>query len=132
MKRVVIVDDQADIRRLLHLTLAFGAYHLYEAADGDEALQMASEIRPEVMILDVMMPGGVDGLEVCRRVRADPELAGTRVVMLSARGQQSDIVAGEAAGCDAYIVKPFSPLELAGLIERLTAVETAPCPQSAH
>ena len=119
MKRVLIVEDQADIRKLIRMTLEFEPYEIHEAADGATGLRMAEQIQPEVMLLDVMMPGELDGLQVCRRVRDDPQLSGTRVLLLSARGQLRDRQAGELAGADEYLTKPFSPLQLVETIERL-------------
>ena len=119
MTRVLIVEDQADIRKLIRMTLEFEPYQIFEAPDGVTGLRMASEIQPEVMLLDVMMPGELDGLQVCRAVRADPRLWGMRVLLLSARGQARDRQAGEQAGADEYLIKPFSPLQLIETIERL-------------
>ena len=119
MKRVLIVEDQADIRKLIRMTLEFEPYEIFEAPDGVTGLRMAGELRPEVMLLDVMMPGELDGLQVCRSVRADPHLRGMRGLLLSARGQARDREAGEQAGADEYLIKPFSPLQLVETIERL-------------
>ncbi len=119
MKRVLIVEDQADIRKLIRMTLEFEPYELHEAADGSTGLQLANALHPALMLLDVMMPGTVDGLQVCRQVRADPAMSDTRVLLLSARGQAKDRQAGLLAGADEYLVKPFSPLQLIETIERL-------------
>ena len=119
MKRVLIVDDQADIRRLIRMTLEFEPYACDEAADGETGLQLAVALRPDLILLDVMMPGPLDGLEVCRRVRSDPDLHATKVVLLTARGQVHDRVAGRRAGAHDYLVKPFSPLQLVEALERL-------------
>lgn len=119
---LLIVDDQADIRKLIRMTLEFEGYTLIEAQDGAEALRLAGSSKPELMLLDVMMPGEFDGFQVCEQVKRDPALAGTRIVMLTARGQQSDLERGRKAGADAYLTKPFSPLELIDTIERLAAM----------
>lgn len=123
MKKILIVDDHADIRRLIRMTLEFEDYDIREAADGESALVMAQEHQPDLVLLDVMMPGAINGLEVCRRLR-DGAAAGTRprVIMLSARGQASDREAGLQAGADTYLVKPFSPLQLISCIAELWAV----------
>jgi len=118
---LLIVDDQPDIRKLIRMTLEFEGYQLAEAQDGSEALRMARSSRPEFVLLDVMMPGELDGFQVCERIRADTALADTMVVMLTARGQQSDLERGRKAGAHAYLTKPFSPLELIDTIERLAA-----------
>lgn len=126
MKNLLLVEDNPDIRRLLRMTLERPEWRVHEAANGEEGLQAADRLRPEVVLLDVMMPGAFDGLEVCRRLRADPRLAGCRVVILSARGSPADLARGRSAGADAYLVKPFSPLQLVDLVTRLMAGERAP------
>jgi two-component system phosphate regulon response regulator PhoB len=119
MKRILIVEDQADIRKLIRMTLEFEPYEIHEAADGAAGLRLAAAVQPDLILLDVMMPGELDGLQVCERVRANPQLANTRVVLLTARGQLKDRDAGEQAGADEYLIKPFSPLQLIETIERL-------------
>lgn len=120
--RILIVEDQPDICKLIRMTLEFGDFEIHEAHDGESGLNMARATMPTVMLLDVMMPGLLDGYQVCSRIKQDPSLRGIQVVMLTARGQATDLAAGEAAGADAYLVKPFSPLEL---IERVEAMATA-------
>ena len=119
MKRVLIVEDQADIRKLIRMTLEFEPYEIHEAADGTEGLRLADQVKPDLILLDVMMPGEFDGLQVCTRIRANPSLRHTPVVLLTARGQNQDRDAGEQAGADQYLIKPFSPLQLIETIERL-------------
>ena len=121
MKRVLIVEDQPDIRKLIHMTLEFEAYEIHEAAGGTTGLRMAQALQPDLMLLDVMMPGELDGLQVCQRVKHDPALAHVKVVLLTARGQARDREAGGKAGADEYLVKPFRPLQLIDTIEKLTA-----------
>jgi CheY-like chemotaxis protein len=113
MKTVLIVDDHADIRRLLRMTLEDQGLRLHEADSGTAALAMAHAQRPDIVLLDVMMPGGIDGLEVCRRIRSTPALAHTQVIMLSARDSMHDRDAGLQAGADEFIAKPFSPAQIA-------------------
>ncbi len=120
--RILIVEDQPDICKLIRMTLEFGDFEIHEANDGETGLNMARAIKPAIMLLDVMMPGLLDGYQVCTRIKQDPALQSIQVVMLTARGQASDMAAGEAAGADAYLVKPFSPLEL---IERVEAMVSA-------
>jgi DNA-binding response OmpR family regulator len=119
MKRVLIVEDQADIRKLIRMTLEFEPYEIHEAANGADGLRLAVDVHPDLILLDVMMPGDLDGLQVCARVRALPALQATRVVLLTARGQTQDRHAGQEAGADEYLIKPFSPLQLIETIERL-------------
>ena len=119
MKRVLIVEDQADIRKLIRMTLEFEPYEIHEAANGTDGLRLAGEVLPDLILLDVMMPGQLNGLQVCMQVRANPALQATRVVLLTARGQTQDRDAGAQAGADEYLIKPFSPLQLIETIERL-------------
>jgi CheY-like chemotaxis protein len=118
--RILVVDDDPTILRLLQVNLEMEGHEVLTAGDGHEALVRLREGAPEVVLLDVMMPG-LDGWQVCERIRADPDLATTPVVILSARAQQSDLERGAQAGADAYITKPFDPLELVELVERLAA-----------
>lgn len=110
MKKILIVEDHADIRRLIRMTLEFDDYDIIEAENGDIGLAMATEHQPDLVLLDVMMPGTLNGLEVCRalKARANPP----RVLLLTARGRSEDLDAGMQAGAEAYLVKPFSPLQL--------------------
>ena len=118
MKKILIVDDQLEVRELVQVTLEIGDYQILAAENGKQALEMAQAERPDIILLDIMMPGSdVDGLEVCRRLKNDPEMAKTTIVMLSAKGQESDIEAGRAAGADDYFTKPFSPIALIEKVE---------------
>ncbi len=119
MSRILIVDDQNDIRRLIRMSLELDDHEIHEASDGAQGVAAARQLRPDLILMDVMMPGGVDGLQACQQLKADPELAHTRVVLLTAKSQSKDRQAGEEAGADAYLVKPFSPLELIELTEKL-------------
>jgi CheY-like chemotaxis protein len=118
--RILVVDDDPTIQRLLQVNLEMEGHEVLTAGDGHEALVRLRDGAPEVVLLDVMMPG-LDGWQVCERIRADPDLAATPVVILSARAQQSDLERGVQAGADAYITKPFDPLELVELVESLAA-----------
>ncbi|PXW96519.1 response regulator receiver domain-containing protein [Sphaerotilus hippei] len=119
--RILIVEDQADIRKLIRMTLEFGEFEIHEAQDGESGLNKAKAVRPHVMLLDVMMPGLLDGYQVCQRIKQDPELRDIQIIMLTARGQATDVAMGEKAGADAYLVKPFSPLELIDRVEAIVA-----------
>jgi len=121
MKKILIVEDHADIRRLIRMTLEFEDYDIREASDGESALALASELKPDLVLLDVMMPGALDGLALCRYLRAEFAAPGPHVIMLSARGQARDREAGLQAGADSYLVKPFSPLQLIDCIAELWA-----------
>ncbi|OYU29436.1 MAG: two-component system response regulator [Burkholderiales bacterium PBB2] len=117
-EKILIVDDQEEIRELIRLALEFDDYELYEAANGEQGWSIAQQIKPDLMLLDVMMPGSLNGLQVCRRIKTDPELAHIKVVLLTARGQDADRQAGLQAGADHYLIKPFSPLELMKVIDQ--------------
>lgn len=117
MKKILIVDDHADIRKLLRMTLEFGDYEIHEAVDGEAGLLAAQQLRPDFVLLDVMMPGTLDGLMVCRRIKA--EMPEVHVLLLSGRGHSQDREEGFRAGADVYMVKPFSPLQLANNVASL-------------
>lgn len=123
MQRVLIVEDRADIRKLIRMTLEFADYEIHEASDGRSGLDLARAKRPDIALLDVMMPGDLDGLQLCRQLRSDPVMRQVKVVLLTARGQERDREAGQLAGADAYLVKPFSPLQLIETIERLLTTD---------
>jgi len=99
--RVLIVEDQPDIRKLIRMTLEFGHFEIHEARDGEQGMSMVRAIMPRVVLLDVMMPGLLDGYQVCQRIKQDPLLSHIKVILLTARGQATDIGIGEAAGADA-------------------------------
>ena len=120
MKRVLMVEDQPDIRKLIRMALEFESWQVHEAVDAPSGVEVARQVQPDVILMDVMMPGEFDGLEACRRIKADPLLKNIKLVVVSAKGLASDVDAGKAAGADEYLFKPFSPLELIDTIERLT------------
>ena len=108
---VLIADDEPSMRLLVHTTIESDEYQVAEVADGDEAWAFIKRHKPQLVLLDIQMPGR-NGLEILRSIRSDPSLAGTRVIMLSAKALVADVEAGMAAGADFYLTKPFSPLEL--------------------
>jgi CheY-like chemotaxis protein len=119
--RILIVDDQPDIRKLIKLTLQHleGA-ELFEADNGAEGLRMALDVKPDLMLLDVMMPGALDGYQVCEKVKKDALLgAHTKVILLTARAQKEDLEQGKKAESDAYLTKAFSPLKLLDLVDTM-------------
>ena len=108
MKRsVLIVEDEEDIRELLSYTLIREGYQVATVASGEEALAVAEAKTPDLVLLDLMLPG-LDGLTVCRKLRANPKTAGVAIIMLTAKGEENDIVAGLNMGANDYITKPFS------------------------
>ena len=112
MAKILIAEDDSDLRLLVSLKLESSGHEVVSVEDGSAAANSCRELRPDLVILDLMMPG-MSGLEVCRYIRSDPELKATPVILLTARAQASDIEAGKAAGVDEYLTKPFSPRELA-------------------
>jgi CheY-like chemotaxis protein len=109
MKKVLIADDHSDIRRLLSLTLG-KTYEILEAEDGASALQLIRSQHPKIVLLDVMMPGELDGLQVLDAIKSDPNTKDIWVAMVTARGQMSEDA--RTRGADAYFIKPFSPLQV--------------------
>jgi CheY-like chemotaxis protein len=114
---VLVCDDEAVLRALISAALG-SDYEVVEARDGDQALEQASAHRPDLIILDMMMPGR-SGLDILPQLRADPHLSTTPVVMLTARTQEADREAAAAAGADRFLAKPFSPLELSRVVAEL-------------
>jgi len=115
---VVVVDDDAMLRTIVEAKLRTRGYHVVQVEDGLKAVEVISTERPDLVVLDSMMPG-TDGLEVMVAIKAVPAIADTPIVMLTARKQESDIVAALKAGASDYLVKPFIPEELAMRIQRL-------------
>jgi len=112
---VVIVDDEESIRTLVQATLEGPECRVLLAANGHEALALAHSEHPQVIVLDWMMPG-MSGLEFLRRLNTDPEVASIPVLMLTAMGQEKDRQAALDAGAKAFLMKPFSPLQLVGIV----------------
>jgi CheY-like chemotaxis protein len=120
--RILVVDDDPVILRLLQVNFRLEGYEVLTASRGDEALRVAKEKRPEVMVLDVMMPG-IDGYEVCRRLKEDPDTASAPVIFLSARAQDADRDRGYALGVVAYVTKPFDPGQLVDVVRRAMSAD---------
>lgn len=118
MKKILLVDDHSDIRRLVRITLG-KAYEVFEAEDGVTALGLARQHKPDLVVLDIMMPGDLDGLQVLDAIKADAQLGHTHVIMVTARGQSSDYDDGMRRGADAYFIKPFSPMQLVQSIKEI-------------
>jgi two-component system, OmpR family, response regulator MtrA len=116
MAKIVVADDDADIRDLVVFKLQHSGHDIVAVGDGAAAVAACQLEVPDLVILDVMMPG-MSGLEACRAMRADPALAGVPVILLTARAQEADIENGFSVGADDYVVKPFSPRELASRVD---------------
>ncbi len=120
MSKILLVDDHSDIRRLIRITLG-KSFEVLEAEDGVTGLEIVRTQKPDLVVLDIMMPGKLDGLQVLTAIKEDPELAATKVIMVTARGQAHDYEAGMSRGADAYFIKPFSPLQLVACIKETLA-----------
>ena len=119
MKKILIVDDRQEVRELVEVTLRGKDYRILQASSGEAALEMVKAENPDLVLMDIMMPGGIDGLETTRIIKNDPETKGCTVIMLTAKGQQVDREKGLEAGADDYFVKPFSPLDLIRKVEEV-------------
>ena len=119
MKKILIVDDRLEVRELVEVTLRVKEYEILQAPSGEEAIEMVKNEKPDLILMDIMMPGGMDGLEATRMIKNDPETKDCSVIMLTAKGQKIDREKGIEAGADDYFVKPFSPLDLIKKVEEV-------------
>jgi len=115
---ILVIDDEKDLIELVRYNLEKEHYDVIAATDGPSGLQIARKHAPDLVVLDVMMPG-MDGLEVCRSLRTDPRTSGLPLIMLTARAAEADRVVGLELGADDYITKPFSPRELVARVKAL-------------
>ena len=127
MKRLLIVDDQPNIRLMIRLAMQ-GDFAIDEADSADAALEKILDNPPAGIVLDVMMPGTMNGFQLCERIKRDAALAGIHVALVTACGQVTDQELGRALGADAYFIKPFSPMALA---KHLRTALHPPQPQGA-
>jgi DNA-binding response OmpR family regulator len=117
---VVLAEDDVDIRDLVQIVLEGLDLEVTAVGTGSDALEACRELGPRLLLLDITMPG-MNGLEVCRAIRADEKLHDLPVIIMTARAQASDVAAGIEAGADTYIIKPFGPIELREHVEALLA-----------
>jgi DNA-binding response OmpR family regulator len=117
LQRVLIVDDEPSIVLSLQFLLSREGYEVEVAHDGESALELAARRPPDLVVLDLMLPG-MDGYEVCRRLRESPATASTRIVVVTARGREAERVRGLEEGADAYVTKPFSTRDLIATVGR--------------
>jgi DNA-binding response OmpR family regulator len=118
MARILVADDDVDIRELVEFKLSTLGHDIVAVSDGAAAIDACQQQRPDLAVLDVMMPG-MSGLDAVRAIRADPGLSGLPVILLTARAQENDLETGFDSGADDYITKPFSPRELATRVQAL-------------
>ena len=119
MKKILIVEDNPAIRELVVETLQDPGCQILESENGEDAIQVFDREKPELIIMDVMMPGRLDGLEATRIIKDSPDGEKCSIILLTARGQKEDISKGLKAGADDYLVKPFSPMELINKVEAI-------------
>ena len=117
-KKVLVADDEPSIVTALEFLLSNEGYEVLVARNGEEALRAVEQARPDLVILDVMMPLK-SGYEVCQRIRSQPQLGGVKIVMLSAKGREAEVNRGIDVGADLYVTKPFSTRELMGRVRAL-------------
>ncbi len=125
MAKIVVADDERDIRDLIQFTLRFAGHEVVTARDGEEALNLTRQEKPDLVLLDVRMPK-MTGYETCQQIKADPDLTDIPVVFISAKGQESEIQAGLQAGAVEYMLKPFAPDDLTARVANIL-VRTKNC-----
>lgn len=119
-KKILIVDDEPNIVISLEFLMQREGFQVAVAVDGAAALQIVAAEKPDLILLDIMLPR-MDGFEVCRQIRANPDWRNIKIVMLTAKGRETEIAKGVALGADAYITKPFSTRDLVGQVKQLLA-----------
>ncbi|MDP1596539.1 MAG: response regulator [Methylotenera sp.] len=119
MKKMLIVDDSSELRSILLLTFSYGSFEMLQAENGLQAITLAEHEKPEVIILDIMMPQ-MDGLEVCRKIKAIPALANSFIIILTSLDSHCDKKEALDAGADCYMTKPFNPVEILAVISNIT------------
>ena len=117
-KRILIAEDEPNIVISLEFLMQRGGYEIRTVSNGDDALRATREFKPHLLLLDIMLPLR-NGFEVCQLIRESPELAAVKIIMLTAKGRESEIAKGLALGADAYITKPFATRELLETVGRL-------------
>jgi two-component system, OmpR family, phosphate regulon response regulator PhoB len=119
MKKILIVDDKQEVRELVEVTLRADDHQILQAESGEKAIEVARAEKPDLILMDVMMPGGLNGLEATRILKGDPATRDCTIIMLTAKGQEYDRAEGFKAGASDYFVKPFSPLGLLKKVEEI-------------
>jgi len=118
--KILIVEDQADLRKLMQMTLGLEDHELHEAGDAHAGWELALAVLPDLVLLDIMMPGKMDGLDLCRMLKADPRTRHCKVILVSARGHRNDMQIGLDAGADDYLLKPYSPMRLLEVVATMS------------
>ncbi len=120
MAKILIAEDERDIRDLVAFTLRFAGYEVFAAPNGEEAVELASKVNPDLILMDVRMPR-MTGYEACKVMKANPDLRDIPVVFLTARGQETEIQQGLEAGAEEYLLKPFAPDQLTARVKAILA-----------
>ena len=120
MAKILIAEDERDIRDLVAFTLRFAGHEVFAASNGEEAVEMAPKVNPDLILMDVRMPR-MTGYEACKVLKADPDMKDIPVVFLSAKGQESERQLGLDAGAEEYLLKPFAPDQLTMHIKSILA-----------
>jgi CheY-like chemotaxis protein len=120
MAKILIAEDERDIRDLVAFTLRFAGYEVFAAANGEEAVQLAPQVNPDLILMDVRMPR-MTGYEACRILKLNPDLKDIPIVFLSAKGQEAEIQQGLEAGAEEYLLKPFAPDQLTSHVKTILA-----------
>ena len=120
MAKILIAEDERDIRDLVAFTLRFAGYEVFTAANGEEAVQLAPQVSPDLILMDVRMPR-MTGYEACRIMKLNPDLKDIPIVFLSAKGQEAEIQQGLEAGAEEYLLKPFAPDQLTSHVKTILA-----------
>ena len=115
-QKVLVIEDEGDILEIIAYNLGREGYQVLSSRDGEEGLEIAQREEPDLILLDLMLPG-TDGLEICRIIKDGPRGADTPIIMVTAKGEESDVVLGLGMGADDYVVKPFSPRELVARVK---------------
>ena len=120
MAKILIAEDERDIRDLVAFTLRFAGHEVFAASNGEEAVELAPRVNPDLILMDVRMPR-MTGYEACKILKADPDLRDIPVVFLSAKGQENEIQQGLASGAEDYLLKPFAPDQLTSRVKIILA-----------
>lgn len=120
MAKILIAEDERDIRDLVAFTLRFAGYEVFTAANGEEAVEQAPKVNPDLILMDVRMPR-MTGYEACRILKLDPSMRDIPIVFLSAKGQETEIQQGLEAGAEEYLLKPFAPDQLTTHVKTILA-----------
>jgi DNA-binding response OmpR family regulator len=120
MAKILIAEDERDIRDLIAFTLRFSGYEVFAASNGEEAVDLAPKVNPDLVLMDVRMPR-MTGYEACKLMKANPDLKDIPIVFLSAKGQESEIQQGLNAGAEEYLLKPFAPDQLTKRVKAILA-----------